>query len=570
MKYSFYLFLFFVLVAVGCTNGNNNGSTSDADSIYQWEYIRQYLETDQEYSLRLIDTAEMRGIVDVNNANYWRARVYFNAEKKVNYDRSKEYCMKVLKNTKPAPDSTLYIRILNLLVGINRADQRTYPEGIQYAMEGAQRAHNAGEITFEANFYSDLGVMMEKTRPGSGAKYMERSLNVLREASANNYKNIPLLATCLGNTARRMAERDDYANAVGLLKEKLHVIDRFEKECTSAPEGYCDEERAKTYGVLASCMWKLGNYAEARKVAEAFEKHKHLIKPIYQIDIINYYSMSGDGEHTQQKYEILEPIIREKYDTISNFYIGLLHTYALGISKVGRYQEAYKVLYRREALADSMEQRILQQETLKFAQQMKTQEKEMELMEKEAEGRLHLIIIISLSVLLIASIIFLWRIILAKKRLHEKNRQLFETVQQMMKEEERRQLELCELPSDTLSAPQLLYNRICQLMREKQLYTDSDLNRESLANVLGTNYNVVAAAIKECTDGLTIGDFLDDWRIRHAAALLRDTDNAIGLIVEQSGFASRSHFSSTFRNKFKMSPSEYRKVAKEKASSHPD
>lgn len=554
------------LITIGCTNGSNSGNISDADSIYQWEYIRKYLDKDQEYSLKLIDTAEMRKLIDVNKANYWRARVYFNAEKNMNYDRSKEYCMKVLDNTKPAPDSTLYIRVLNLLVGINRLDQRTYPEAIQYAMEGAQRAHNAGDITFEANFYSDLGNMMEKTRPGSGAKYMERSLNILREASDNSYKNIPFLATCLGNTARRMAERDDYANAVKLLKEKLHVIDRFEKECTTAPEGYCDEERAKTYGVLASCLWKTGNHAEAKNIAEAYEKYKHLIKPTYWIDIINYYSMSGDGEHTQQTYDLLEPIIREKYDTISNLYIGLLHAYASGISKVGRYQDAYKVLNRRAVLADSMEQRILQQETLKFAQQMETQEKEMELMEKEAEGRLHFIIIISLSVLLTTSIIFLWRIILAKTRLHEKNRELFETVQQMMKEEQR-QLELSELPSDTLSAPQQLYNRICQLMREKQLYTDSDLNRESLADAIGTNYNAIAAAIKECTDGQTIGNFIDDWRLRHAADLLRDTNNAIGLIVEQSGFASRSHFSSLFRNKFKMTPSEYRIVATEKKES---
>lgn len=276
--------------------------------------------------------------------------------------------------------------------------------------------------------------------------------------------------------------------------------------------------------------------------------------------------MSGDGEHTQQTYDLLEPIIREKYDTISNLYIGLLHAYASGISKVGRYQDAYKVLNRRAVLADSMEQRILQQETLKFAQQMETQEKEMELMEKEAEGRLHFIIIISLSVLLTASIIFLWRIILAKKRLHEKNRQLYETIQQMMKKEEQRQLELSELPLDTLSASQQLYNRICRLMREKQLYTDSDLNRESLASELGTNYNVVAAAIRECANGQTIGDFIDDWRLRYAAAMLRDTNDAIGFIVEQSGFSSRSHFSSIFRDKFKMTPSEYRKVANEKVS----
>ena len=90
------------------------------------------------------------------------------------------------------------------------------------------------------------------------------------------------------------------------------------------------------------------------------------------------------------------------------------------------------------------------------------------------------------------------------------------------------------------------------------------LSRDSLAQMLATNYNAVAAAIRECADGQTIGDFLDDWRIRHAAQLVATTNDPVGLIVEQSGFSSRSHFNSLFREKFKMTPSEYRNIAKEK------
>ena len=90
------------------------------------------------------------------------------------------------------------------------------------------------------------------------------------------------------------------------------------------------------------------------------------------------------------------------------------------------------------------------------------------------------------------------------------------------------------------------------------------LSRDSLAQMLATNYNAVAAAIRECADGQTIGDFLDDWRIRHAALLVATTNDPVGLIVEQSGFSSRSHFNTLFREKFKMTPSEYRNIAKEK------
>lgn len=280
---------------------------------------------------------------------------------------------------------------------------------------------------------------------------------------------------------------------------------------------------------------------------------------------MNYYAFSGDAVHTQQIYDELEPLYREKQDTISDDYVSLLDLYSQGIGNAGRYKEAYEVLQRHNVLSDSLVQRQRQQETLQYAQQFQTQEKEMELKEKEAEARIHLIIIIALVAFLVAVIVFLWRITLAHRRLQDKNRQLFDTVQQLMREADERQQALSRQPQTALSASQQLYNRICQLMREEQSYTDSDLNRESLAQKLGTNYNAVAAAIRECADGLTIGDFLDDWRLRHAAHLLAQTTDPVGLIIEQSGFASRSHFTTLFRDKFKMTPSEYRKVAKEKA-----
>lgn len=563
MKRLLYLLFFIVIITIGCTNGNTNSQTSDADSIYQWEYIRQYLNEEPEYALRLLDTAEMKGL-DVNQANFYRSVIYYNSPKLENFDKAREYALKVLNNRETPIDSQQYIKTIVLLVNILAMDAQTYQEAIRYAMEGVQRAHNAGDVVNEADLYYQLGHVMDYTEMGSGLSYMERSLDVYRKAARDSVRLLPMLSIDLANAARRYASMGNSKHAMELLNERLQVIDRIEKEIPTAPKGYCQDTRARTYALLAFCQWHTGDLDRAKKTAEAFEQVKDILTPIDQYDIMVYYAFSGNGERMQQYFDRLEPLIREKEDTISHLYVGLLETYAAGLDKIGRYQEAYKTLDRRNTLNDSLLSRTTRMETLKFAQQMKTQEKEIELREKETEGRIHLIIIISLTVLLIVSIIFLWRITLAKQRLHEKNRQLFETVQQMIKREEYRLLELSEQPADSLSATQLLYNRICKLMREKQLYTDSDLNRESLANELGTNYNVVAAAIKECADGQTIGDFLDDWRARHAAALLRDTDNTIGLIIEQSGFASRSHFSSLFREKFKMTPSEYRKIATEK------
>jgi AraC-like DNA-binding protein len=100
-------------------------------------------------------------------------------------------------------------------------------------------------------------------------------------------------------------------------------------------------------------------------------------------------------------------------------------------------------------------------------------------------------------------------------------------------------------------------------MRESAPYTDCDLKREDLAKMLATNYNNVADAIKECSSGQTLSEFLDSWRLKHAAKMLADQDEPIGLVAEMSGFQSRGHFNTLFREKYKMTPSEYRRTVKE-------
>ena len=567
MKNLVHVFLMVAAMAISCTNGNSNGSgnVADADSIYQWENVRKYLMEEPERALRMLDTAEVRGVMDVNEANHWRACIYYSNEEIEDFDKAKDYCMMVLSNTNPACDSAQYLKTLNQLVSILQVNRDTYPEAIRYAMEGAQRAHNAGDVRLEAAFYYDMGLVMENIQYGSGMKYMDRCLDILREASCDDLNSLPVLESNLGNAARRLAQQGNNARAIELLEERLQVLDRIDREIPTAPKGFCDEKRALTYSVLAYCQWAEGHLAEARKTAEAFEKIKDKVSPNYQMDMMNYYAFSGDGSHIQQYYDRLERIIHERFDTISSQYIDLLSIYAIGLHRSGRYREAYETLDRHNTLNDSLTQRELRQETLKYAQQMKTQEKELQLKDKEAEARIHLIIIIALVAFLVGGVLFLWRIILAHRRLMEKNRQLFDTVQQLMREADEQQEALSRQPEETLSPSQQLYNRICQLMREKQPYTDSDLNRDSLAQMLATNYNAVAAAIRECGEGQTIGDFLDDWRIRHAAQLVAETNNPVGLIAEQSGFSSRSHFNTLFREKFKMTPSEYRNIAKEKA-----
>ena len=93
------------------------------------------------------------------------------------------------------------------------------------------------------------------------------------------------------------------------------------------------------------------------------------------------------------------------------------------------------------------------------------------------------------------------------------------------------------------------------------IYTDTDLDRSRLAQLLGTNEHYVTDAISSCADGKSVNGFLNDYRLRYAARLLATTKDSVALIAELSGF-SRSSFFRVFSDAYGMSPSDYRKAAK--------
>jgi len=165
--------------------------------------------------------------------------------------------------------------------------------------------------------------------------------------------------------------------------------------------------------------------------------------------------------------------------------------------------------------------------------------------------------VISCLLLLIALLIYA----LYSRRLKQRNLALYQQVQELNRKE--KAVESCFLskPEETLTKEMLLFRQLNECMKAEKLFVNTDINRKTVADHLGTNENYLATAIR-AVRGETFSDYISSLRLQHALELLNDRpDMNFEAIAADSGYGSYSQFFRTFSKKYGLSPSEYRKLS---------
>lgn len=99
------------------------------------------------------------------------------------------------------------------------------------------------------------------------------------------------------------------------------------------------------------------------------------------------------------------------------------------------------------------------------------------------------------------------------------------------------------------------------LMVENRIFLDKELNSHSLADKLNTNRTYLYKMV-ETTFGMSVGDLINGYRIKHAVVLMSSGESAhLGIdgIAEQSGFNNRVTFAAVFKKHTGVSPSVFMK-----------
>ena len=86
----------------------------------------------------------------------------------------------------------------------------------------------------------------------------------------------------------------------------------------------------------------------------------------------------------------------------------------------------------------------------------------------------------------------------------------------------------------------------------------SNLNSEMLADNMCLSKSQINRKVKSIT-GINTATYIKQSRLAHAQILLKNPETSIGDIVLMCGFESASYFTKLFKEKFGVTPSQYRR-----------
>lgn len=373
---------------------------------------------------------------------------------------------------------------------------------------------------------------------------------------------INMMVTCFAiyNSFMEFGEYEEAAQWLERMEKELSV---YEQKTDASPR-IIEEYRGYVAMNRARLLLATGHAHEANAVYDAIPASR-IFTPLGITWAAIWLSEAGRYGESADMYARLDTTYASASNATMTFdkINECLAPRYLAEMKAGRTQEALAI---GADMANAIDSALVWQKRNDAAELSviyQTHEKELALEESRTKSTIYLIIAVGSLLLLLLTGYILWRVRRYNRLLTEKNHVLYEQIQQReqaeTEERERQQAQ----PTETLSQSQQIYRRLCELLEDPAIYTDAECNHETLAQLLGTNRTYLYDALRECAD-TTPADFINRYRIRHAALLLATTDDPVALVAELCGITNRSTFARLFRDHYSMSPTEYRHAAKEK------
>jgi AraC-like DNA-binding protein len=444
-----------------------------------------------------------------------------------------------------------------------------YEKSYHYLLKALQLSQQNNLVEVKAHVYLNLAnlyrtnAIMHDTH-----EYDRTALYYYRKAfycalKAKDWRSFIVMYYGLANFAMSLGKTAMITKETALFRRqripKTEPLSRFAKFYSSYVDAYSSHDYNRSLNCLDSMLVNI----DAQDTPERFRVYTLLQKS----DVLSLIGNKTEAECCLKEAEATA----EKYNSrdLQVYVSHSLYKFHLAIGNISLANK-YKLEYleRKDSLVNGGKMESVAK--MRFMEQLRQVNETVEQMSRQRQRQNFILIIVAIiAVIIVISSLLLIR---SYRKLQRSHHVLYRQNVEMQQHEDEQRLKHEEKYRGSNLADEdktQIIERIQSIMENTDEICSDEFSLARLAKLVDSNYKHVSQVINEMYQK-NFNTLLNEYRIKEVCRRLNDFSNYGNLTIEavgmSVGFKSRSNFESTFKQNVGMSPSEYRKIAKESTS----
>lgn len=606
-----------LLTLAGCGDGKSVRQLPHlGDTPYQQDTILVTYATNPERALTLLDSALLLGNISEYRAQCIRARIYSKSLVEQRQDSAILICKELLGHDSVRNDAAEQENILDLLIATSRA-KPDYEEYMHWAAQKAELCQKQGQETERWRSEADVGyVMTHLGKENEGLAKLDEAISHL-DAPGSIDRMDAFIVACK-RKINALNELHRYNEIITLGQRILDRLNHYESHAKDYAEDsyrlswsdhpndrdrYLDFSRAQANGFIAEAYAIINEKVKAKEHLALFDQSdygktfgaRRMIAP----------TQMALGMYDEALTTYAEIARRMAADTLNDDYAVILRSRAIAAHAKNHYVEAYDYQTRYADLSKVLSDSLMKGKAHEYAARYHDQEQKLEIAQVNAQSQRKTIIIWVVVIIIMLISIFACWLLRQWRVIRRKNLVLVEQIGEAIEYKEKYESltpgssPLCAtlqpsggrkgegsdysqdqkaqqvtpvapaIESDLLSLDDIsndeLFHRLRHAIKREHLYLDPSLDRQKIMDIFQLSRHRVGAAFAQGSEFASLSDFIRDCRLEYSCNLLvTRPDLSIKEVAAKSGFNYASNYSSDFKNRYTMTPSNYRELKAKK------
>lgn len=424
--------------------------------------------------------------------------------------------------------------------------------GKSYALKCHNLGLQANMLQMEGDLYRKMGILSKSYECVTEA--------VALLSAARTQDDYLLLSDSMGYLMSYYITDNQLQKAWEVGQRREEVLATWEK-CLSEDTHELDRQKGFFYSKMAYLAYKLkkGGLSESyfnRFYVTNFSKTQRGL-----LEINNYLLKVGRYEEVLRHNEAYLGLVSEA-DSLNLIRLRTLEQSSQAYRALGDYVHAYLTILQVHQISRQMATSRERSQIFQLADVTEAVARQYHLEKADYELKVQRYVIsVLLAITLVLLVLFglLWRTLHVIRR---KNRKMAELVLQL--DDQRKEIHSVENElerwEEEIKTDEKLFFSFDWQVKEQKLYLNYQLGRDDYAQLMGVDRNRFAAILKKFTSN-NLSTYLNDLRLEYSVTLFREhPDWPINRVAEESALPRISTFYRLFRDKYGISPNNFRKT----------